>query len=168
MNVVTLPMALLATGYYTPKLCVRHGEPATSLWPVASGTVRDWPFCPRCMKTRRVLRAVAVACAVVPFVLLVAGVILSAEGVLPEKPVQNVVSGALGVGLLTSWVLLARTSPSRLARASVPDSQLFLVIQGAHPAFAAHAADLLRAAEREQPAVPTRAPVFPTAEGQLG
>lgn len=167
MNVVTLPMALLATGYYTPKLCVRHGEPATSLWPVASGTIRDWPFCRRCMKTRRTLRAVAVACAVVPLVALVVGAILSAEGVLPEEPVQNVVSGAVGVGLLVAWVLIMGTSPSRLARATVPDSQLFLVIQGAHPAFAAHAAELLRAAEREQPVLPARQAVFPTAEDTI-
>jgi hypothetical protein len=168
VDVVTLPMALLATGYYTPKLCVRHGEPATSLWPVAGGRIPDWPFCRRCMKTRRTLRAVAVACAVVPLVMLVVGVVLSAEGVLPEKPVQNVVGIALPAGLLAAWVLITGTSPSRLARATVPDSQLFLVIQGAHPAFAAQAAELMRAAEREQPVLEPQQPVFPTAEGQLG
>lgn len=163
MNVVTLPMALLATGYYTPKLCVRHGEPATSLWPLASGTISDWPFCPRCMKTRRVLRAVAVACVVLPVIAMVVGIPLSVEGVVPESSGQVFV-GAVMAGLLASWVLLTRTSPSRLARASVPDSRLFLVIQGAHPAFAAHAADLLRAAERERPVLPAQQPVFPTTE----
>lgn len=163
MNVVTLPMALLATGYYTPKLCVRHGEPATSLWPVASGTVPNWPFCQRCMKTRRSLRVVAVACAVVPLAAMVVGIPLSVEGVLPEASGQVFV-WAVFVGLLASWVLLTRTSPSRLARATVPDSRLFLVIQGAHPAFAAHSADLLRAAERERPVLPAQQPVFPTTE----
>jgi hypothetical protein len=160
-------MALLATGYYTPKLCARHGEPAVSLWPVLSATVPDWPFCRRCVRLRRTLRAVAVACAVVPFIALAVGIPLSAEGVLPEKPMENVVAGALIVGLLASWVLITRTSPSRLARASVPDSRMFLVLQGAHPAFAAHAADLLRAADREQPVLPDRRPVFPAAEGDI-
>ncbi len=165
---VTLPMALIETGHYTPKLCARHGEPAAALWPISGGMLRDWPFCRRCVRTRRTLRAVAVACAVVPIVAMIAGIVLSAEGVVPAQPWENITIGSVMVGLLASWVLVTRTSPSRLASAAVTDSHMWLVIQGAHPAFAAHAADLLRAAEREQPVLPPRQPVFPLAEGQLG
>lgn len=163
MNAVTFPMALLATGYYTPTRCVRHGRPAAELWPLHGGVIRNWPYCRQCVTGRRIQRAAAVACAVLPFVVMFVGLVLT-DG---DPALANVLGGLVVAGPLMSWFLVTRTSPSGLARAKVTDSQMWLVVQGPHPDFVAHAAEILRAAEREQPVLPTQQPVFPTAEGEI-
>ena len=67
MNAITVPVALLVTGYAAPGVCVRHGEPAVFRRGFGS-LVKNWPFCARCRTRRWTLMALAVAAAFVPFV----------------------------------------------------------------------------------------------------
>ena len=71
----------------------------------------------------------------------------------------------LPAGIITCSLLLHRyVAPSGLAKANLTDSNMFLVMQGVHPAFAAHANVLFQATEGTYP--PAQ-PVFPAAEGRL-
>ena len=167
MNVVTLPTAMLWAGH-VPGLCVRHGAPAAVRKSFHNGMVQHWPFCEECMKSRRISRLLAVAALALPFVVMIVGGIVfwgDPDTARMDTLLKVTWAGLFPAGLITCSLLLHRyVSLSGLAKAKLTDSNMFLVMQGVQPAFAAHATALFQATEGTYP---PGQPVFPAAEGQI-
>jgi hypothetical protein len=160
VNVVTLPTAMLWAGH-VPNLCVRHGATATVRMSMYRGTVQNWPYCAACVRSRRTSLVLAVAALVLPFVAMLAGIVLFSD----DPKAQNVVTVFMGAGIITFWFLLYRyVTPSGLAKMKLTGGNMFLVTQGAHPAFAAHANALARATEGTYL---YGEPTFAVAEGEI-
>jgi hypothetical protein len=144
VNVVTLPTQMLWAGH-VPDLCVRHGASAVARMSFYRGAVQNWPYCPECVKSRKVNLALAVTALALPFLAMLVGI-----GVLHDDPVAtatftDVIWVFLGAGIIVFWYLLLRyVTPSGLAKAKLTGNNMWLVMQGVHPAFAAHANDLLQ------------------------
>lgn len=144
VNVVSLPMAMLWNGH-VPGLCVRHGAPATVRMSFRSGTVQNWPFCAECVKSRRVNLGLAIAALAAPFLAIIVGVVLFSDNPQALSTLQDGIWVFLLAGIIMFWFLLFRyVFPSGLAKAKVTGNNMWLVIQGAHPAFVAHANEIVQ------------------------
>jgi hypothetical protein len=152
---------------HVPDLCVRHGAPAAARMSFYRGMVQHWPFCAECLRSRRISRLLAVAALLLPFVVMIAGGAVFWDD--PDSARMDTFIDVTWVlfpaGIITCSILLHRyVAPSGLAKASLVDSTMFLVMQGAHPEFVAHADALFRAT---QGTYPPGQPVLPAAEGEI-
>lgn len=133
VNPLTIPAALLVTGYASPAVCVRHGEPA--VFRRGFGPVKNWPFCARCRTRRRTLMAAATAAAFVPFVVGFGLAVALAADDTEARAYLRVTVIAVVVGLVVAGVIGLMNTPSALARAKTTPDKQWVIIQGGHPAF---------------------------------
>ena len=144
MNVVTLPTQMLWAGH-VPDLCVRHGAPAAARMSFYSGTVRNWPYCAECVKSRKVNLALAIVALVLPFLAMFASFAVFWDDPVAEATAGDVIPVFLGAGIVMFWYLVFRfVTPSGLAKAKLTGGRMWLVMQGVHPAFMAHANELVQ------------------------
>jgi hypothetical protein len=144
VNVVALPTAMLWAGH-GPDLCVRHGAPATVRMSFYDGMIRNWPYCVQCVKSRRINRVLAVAALVLPLLVMFVGIVLFSGDPKASGTFIDATWVLLPAGIITFWYLVFRfVTPSGLAKAKLTDSNMWLVMQGVHPAFMAHANDLIQ------------------------
>src|SRR5688572_6861575 len=147
---MTVPAALLITGYAAPGVCVRHGEPAVFRRGFGS-LVKNWPFCARCRTRRWLLMALATVAAFVPFMVGFGLTVLTAADEAQIDANARVTYTAVLIGLAVAGVVGLMNTPSALARAKVTPDKQWVVIQGAHPAFAAEMTRIVEAAQRPHP-----------------
>ena len=177
---VRIPAQFVATGWGTPTVCTRHGEPAveqkrvnfisrTPGWSyflllagvivfviVASAirktvTAAAWPFCARCNEERK--RGLTIGLGFVA-----AGVVaLALIAVLPSS--SGPLALMLGIVLLLVGYVVAMRGGSRTMRANghVVDRGQTVQFDRAHEAFAAQAAAARQAAAQ-----------YPAAQPQIG
>jgi hypothetical protein len=127
VNPLTIPTALLVTGYASPAVCVRHGEPA--VFRLGVGMIKNWPFCAHCRNRRWTLMAAAAAAAFVPFVIGFGLTTALAADDTEARAYLQVTVFAGGIGLMNT--------PSALARAKTTPDKQWVIFQGSHPAFVA-------------------------------
>ena len=135
VNPLTVPAALLVTGYGSPAVCVRHGEPA--VFRRGFGIVKNWPFCARCRTRRWTLMAAPVAAAFVPFVVGFGLAIALAADDTEAQAYLRATAIAVVVGLAIAGVIGLMNTPAALARAKITPDRQWVVFQGGHPAFVA-------------------------------
>jgi hypothetical protein len=148
---MTIPTAVLITGYAAPGVCVRHGEPAVLRRAFGGGLVKNWPFCARCRTRRWLLIALATAAAFVPFMVGFGLTVLTAADEAEVDANARVTYLAALIGLAVAGVVGLMNTPSALARAKLTPDKQWVVIQGAHPAFAAEMTRIVQAAHRPHP-----------------
>jgi hypothetical protein len=166
---VRIPAQFVASGWGTPTVCTRHGEPAVEQKRVAfisrnpgwsyllllagvivfvivasairkTVTAAAWPFCARCTEERK--RGLTVGLGIVA-----AGVVaIALAGVLPDGP--GALSVAVGILLLVIGCIVALRGGSRTMRAAghVVDRGQTVQFDKAHEAFAGQAAAAQQAA----------------------
>jgi hypothetical protein len=147
---MTVPIALLVTGYAAPGVCVRHGEPAV-LRRTFGKLVKNWPFCARCRARRWTLMALATAAAFAPFVVgFGLTMVLATDDAEIEAFMRATITATM-IGLAVGGVIGLMNTTSALARAKITPDRMWVVFQGAHPAFAAEMTRNVEAAQRARP-----------------
>jgi hypothetical protein len=174
---VRIPARFVATGWGTPTVCTRHGEPAVEQKPVrfisrnpgwsyllllagvivfviVASAIRKsvaaaaWPFCARCAEERK--RGLTIGLGIVA-----AGVVaIALVAVLPDGP--GALSVTLGILLLLVGYIVAMRGGSRTLRANghVIDRGQTVQFDKAHEAFAAQVAAAQQAAAQYAGAQP--------------
>jgi hypothetical protein len=136
VNALTVPAALLITGYAAPGVCVRHGGPAVFRRGFGN-LVKNWPFCARCRTRRWTLMAVAAAAALVPFVVGFGLTVALASDDAEAEGYLRATVAAVMVGLVVGGVIGLMNTPTALAKAKITPDKQWVVFHGGHPAFAA-------------------------------
>jgi hypothetical protein len=156
---VAIPAPLVAAGAGLPRVCARHGEPATrhrrvlfrsatpwwvylllplGLLPFAIVAVvlqkqvktPQWPFCPRCGRLRG-RRAVAG----LGFCMLAVAAVVALAGVVPAE--YAIAAVLVFVALLVAGIgLVAQAGPAWIARGTTARDGATVEFRHAHPAFA--------------------------------
>jgi hypothetical protein len=142
---------LLVTGYASPAVCVRHGEPA--VFRRAFGIVKNWPFCARCRTRRWTLMAAAAAAAFLPFIVGFGLTVALAADDTEARAYLRVTVIAVVVGLAVAGVIGLTNTPAALARAKITPDRQWVIFQGGHPAFAAEMNQIVGTAPSASPAV---------------
>jgi len=176
---VRIPAQFVATGWGTPTVCTRHGEPAVEqrrvtfisrnpgwsyllllagviVFIIVASAIRKtvavaaWPFCARCNEERK--RGLTIGLGIVA-----AGVVaIALVAVLPDD--TGVLAVFLGALLLVvGYIVAVRVSWTMRANGHVVDRGQTVQFDRAHEAFAAQAAAAQQAAAQ-----------YPTAQPQIG
>ena len=187
---VRIPAQFVATGWGTPTVCTRHGEPAVEqkrvnfvsrtpgwsyvlllagviVFVIVAAAIRKtvtasaWPFCARCGEERK--RGLTVGLGIVA-----AGVLAFAlVAVLPED--SGALAILLGIVLLLVGYIIAMRGGSRTMRANghVTDGGQTVQFDRAHEAFAAQAFAAQQAAA-QYPAAQYPPAQYPTGQPRIG